>query len=83
MHMQLCGDYPTFLLKCHIYDEHRFDLFQTINPILLANDMYHPNDSEIIHLLLYGDERLQYHTNQTVLKATIHFIEKSLLFSQS
>ena len=72
-----------FLLKCHIYEENRFDLFQTINPILLANDMYHPNDSEIINLLLYGDERLQYHTNQTVLKETINFIEKSLRFSQT
>ena len=70
-----------FLLKCHIYNEHRLDLFQTLNPILLANGLYHLNDSAMVHLLLYGDEKLKVDTNKAILKATITFIEKTLRFS--
>ena len=70
-----------FILKCHIYNEHRLDLFQTLNPILLANGLYHLNDSAMVHLLLYGDEKLQFDTNKAILKATITFIENTLRFS--
>ena len=72
-----------FMLKCPNYNEHRLNLFQTINPILLANNMYNLSDSELVRFLLYGHEKLPHFANQTVLKATINFIEKSSRFSQT
>ena len=52
---------PHFLLKCPSYNEHRQLLFQTLNPILLANNINHRNDCEFMRLLLYGNEKLNFH----------------------
>ena len=64
-----------FLLKCPIYDEYRDDLHQTLNPILMANNMHNLNDNNLERLLLYGHEKFKLHENQSILKATIHFIK--------
>ena len=63
-----------FLLKCPIYNAHRLSLFQTLNPILLDNNLYNLNDIEMGSLLLYGHEKLSFRTNQTIIKETINFI---------
>ena len=67
-----------FLLKCPSYAEHR--LFQTLNPILLANDINHRNDCELVRLL-YGHEKLKFHVNQILLKVTMNFIGNTCRFS--
>ena len=72
-----------FLLNCPIHNVHRLNLFQTLNPILLANDLQNLNDREMIRLLLYGHVKLPFYTNQLILKATINFIEKTTRFSQT
>ena len=70
-----------FLLKCPIYNIHRLSLFQTLNPILLANNLHQLNDNEMSSLLLYGHKKVQFHENQVIIKATIYFIEKTSRFS--
>ena len=47
-----------FLLNCPIYNVQRLIVFQTVNPILLANDLQNLNDREMVRLLLYGCEKL-------------------------
>ena len=69
-----------FLLKCPLFDEHRTDLFRIVNPILVMNNIA-LNDDEIVHLLLYGHEKLNLCENKNILKATINFINKTLRFS--
>ena len=65
-----------FLLQYPSYNEHRHLLFQTLNPILLANDINHRNDCELVRLLLYGNEKLKFHVNHLLLKVTMNFIGK-------
>ena len=48
-----------FLLKYPGYNEHRHLLLQTLNPILLANDINHRNDCELVRLLLSAHEKLK------------------------
>ena len=61
---------------------HRYELFQILNPIMFANDMRFLDDNNLIRLLLYGHEKLKFDENQSVLKATINFIKKTQRFSQ-
>ena len=70
-----------FLLKCPIYNVHRLNLFQTLHPTLLANNLLNLNDREMVRLLLYGHEKLPFHANQIIVKATINFIEMTTRFS--
>ena len=70
-----------FLLECPNYNVHRHHLFQTLNPILLVNNINHQNDLELVRLLLYGHEKLKIHVNQIVLKATMNFIGKTSRFA--
>ena len=63
-----------FLFHCPFYTEQRRVLLQTLNPILLANDLRFLDDKSLLHLLLYGHEKFDYQTNQTILKATISFL---------
>ena len=71
-----------FLMKCSNFNKNRRDLLQTVNSILLANNINRLNDNELIHLfLLYGHEKLKFYENQTILEVTIKFIKKSMRFS--
>ena len=50
--------------------------------MLLANDLQNLNDREMVRLLLYGHEKLLFHANQNIVKATIndfYKLEKSKL----
>ena len=71
-----------FLLKCHIFNVCRLNLFENVNPILIANNLQNLNDSEMVSLLLYGHVKLPFLSNQTILKATISYIEKTYRFPQ-
>ena len=46
-----------------LYTEQRRVLLQTLNPILLANDLRFLDDQSLLHLLLYGHEKFHYQTN--------------------
>ena len=54
-----------------LFDEHRTDLFRIVNPILLRKNIA-LNDDEVVHLLLYGHEKLKLCENKNVLKATVY-----------
>ena len=82
----LCTNAETtqhFLLNCPIYDTLRINLLQTLNPILVMNDLQHLNDKEMTRILLYGHEKLSFDANQTILRATINFIGNTLRFSNT
>ena len=70
-----------YLLHCPIFVEQRRELFLTLNPILLANNMRFLDDNNMVRLLLYGHDKLALLSNQTILKATIKFIRKTSRFS--
>ena len=61
-----------FILKYPNFNEQRNELFRNVDPIMLANNMCHLNDSEMVSLFLYGDEKLNSYENQTILKTTIN-----------
>ena len=71
-----------FLLHCPNFIDQRRELFQTLNPIMLANNLPFLDDKIFVHLLLYGHDKLKLHENHSVLKATIMFIRKTSRFSQ-
>ena len=79
------GDAETshhFLLHCPTFIEHRRNLFETINPIILKNSLHILDDNDMVHLLLYGNDTFKLEENQSILKATIDFIRKSSRFTQ-
>ena len=69
-----------YLLHCPNFINHRLDLFQVLNPIIFANNMRFIDDNSLVHLLLYGHEKLKFHENQTIITATINFIKTSSRF---
>ena len=70
-----------FLLKCPNYNIQRNILFQIVNPILTLYNLNNINDVELVRVLLYGDIKFKFHENQSLLKETINFIDKTLRFS--
>ena len=70
-----------YLLHCPIFVEQRRELFLTLYPILLANNMRFLDDNNMVRLLLYGLDKLALLSNQTFLTATIKFIRKTSRFS--
>jgi len=70
-----------YLLHCPLFVEQRNNLFQTVNPILLENNMRFLDDKHMVHLLLYGHEKVKFLSNQIILKATINFIRNTSRFS--
>ena len=49
-----------FLLHCPNFITHRRTLFDTVNPILRANNTPFLVDIDLINLLLYGDKKLKF-----------------------
>ena len=70
-----------YLLHCPDFTNHRNVLFQVLNPVMFANNMRFLDDQSLVHLLLYGHEKLKLHENRNILKATINFIKGTLRFS--
>ena len=71
-----------FLLECPNYNEHRQELLEPVDSILLLNDMDNITVNTKVHLLLYGHKKLNFHENRVILKATIKYINKTGRFSQ-
>ena len=72
-----------FLRHCPLFANQRLELFQDLNPIILANDLTISNDQNLIKLLLYGHEGLKFEENQRILQATLRFIGKTSRFSRT
>ena len=72
-----------YLLKCSNFNLNRNELFQTVNPILVTNNMYPLSENELVHILLYGHEKLQYRENKTILQAVMNFIGNTSRFSET
>ena len=77
----LCNEKETvehYLLHCPCHDNHRDVLFETlikhISLVILVNPKY------TCDLLLYGDPRYKWDTNNEILKATIEFLISSKRF---
>ena len=70
-----------FLLFCPYFITHRKTLFGVVNPILRVNNITFLSDTKLVHLLLYGDEKLKLEENQKILTATITFIRNTSRFS--
>ena len=70
-----------YLLHCPNFTNHRNQLFQTLTPILQINGIHFIDDNNLVHLLLYGNERFKIEENQRILQATINFIRNTSRFS--
>ena len=70
-----------FLLHCPNFIVHRNVLFNVVNPILRSTPFL--ADEELVHLLLYGNEKFKFEDNQNILIATIEFIRNTSRFSQT
>ena len=71
-----------FLLECPNFTAHRQEFLETIDSILILNDLENISDRNKVHLILYGHDKLNFAENREVLKATIKFISKSGRFSR-
>ena len=72
-----------FILKCPNFNEQGNELFRNVNPTMLANNMHHLNDSEMVCLFLYVDVKLKSYKKRTIFKESINFIGKTSRFSQN
>ena len=72
-----------FLLHCSNFTIHTNTLFNVVNAILRSCNTPFLADEELVHLLLYGDEKFKLEDNQKILKATISFIKNTSRFCQT
>ena len=70
-----------FLLHCHSYNLQRNNLLNHVQATLLSNGLSNLSTEELISIILYGDVRLPYESNKTIIEATLEFIESSKRFS--
>ena len=70
-----------FLLHCHSYNLLRNNLLNHVQATLLSNGLSNLSTEELISIILYGDVRLPYESNKTIIEATLEFIESSKRFS--
>ena len=69
-----------FLLHCPIFDTHRKNLLEDINPFITKLNT-NPEDPNFDKILLYGNDSLAIHENKAILEATLTFINNSGRFS--
>ena len=48
---------------------------------MVANNIRFLDDQSLVHLLLYGHEKLKICENRIILKATINYIKETLRFA--
>ncbi len=74
-------DTEHFLLHCHSHHLQRNNLLNRVQAILLSNGLSNLSNEELVSIILYGDIRLPFESNKTIIKATLEFIESSKRFS--
>ena len=67
-------DTEHFLLHCSSFRLTRVDLFQSVSNITSFSNL---NTKRKIHLLLYGDEKINAEKNRSILDEVGNFIHKS------
>ena len=70
-----------FFLECSLHVDHRLNLLNNVEPILILNDLENIHSNGKVRMLLYGHESFTYHENKKVLKSTINFIRATGRFS--
>ena len=73
-------DTEHFLLLCHAYDIHRRDLLDSVNAILRPYGLSNLPNKELLQILLYGHEKLPFHSNTIILEATLKYIQATERF---
>ena len=74
-------DMEHFLLHCHSYQLQRNSLLSRVQSVLLSCGLSNLSNVELVSILLYVDERLNFESNKMIIKATLDFIESSKRFS--
>ena len=69
-----------FFLLCPFYVTHRVRLMNSVNEILLNNNL--PRFENQIQLLLYGNDSLNYADNKNIIIATLKYIKDTHRFSK-
>ena len=69
------------LLHCHFYQLQRNSLLSSIQSVLLSCGLSNLSNVDLVSILVYGDERLNFESNKIIIKATLDFIESSKRFS--
>ena len=70
-------DTEHFMLHFHSYQLQRNSLHSRVQSVLFSCDLSSPSTVELVSILLYGDERLNFESNKIIIKATLDFIESS------
>ena len=73
-------DTEHFLPLCRAYEIHRRDLLDRVNAILRPHGLSNPLNNELLQILLYGHERLPFHSNKNILEATLKHIQATERF---
>ena len=74
-------DTEHFLLHCHSYQLQRNSLLSRVQSVLLSCGLSNLSNVELVSILFYGDERLNFESDKIIIKATLDFIESSKRFS--
>ena len=64
-----------FLLLCHYFDAQRLVLLDGIKSILQISDITNLSSSNLLKIILYGDERLTENQNKAILEFTLRYIQ--------
>ena len=70
-----------YLLYCRNYDDSRHALMSDL--LTIDSSILSLNDTNLAHLLLFGDKKYNLITNQRILQATIKFIKDSSRFDEA
>ena len=70
-------DAEEFLLLCPSFDARRRDLLAGVSNSLRRNGHSNLSNKVLTLLLFYGDEKLSYDLNRTILNLTIQFHRKT------
>ena len=62
------------LLLCHAFRVPRCDLLASVLPVLRSFDLTDVPNSTLLQILLYGDKKLPFEVNKSILQATIMYI---------
>ena len=74
-------DAEHLLLHCHSYHQQRNSLISRVRSVLLSCGLSNLSNVELFSMLLYGDERLNFESNNIIIKAALDFIKSLKRFS--
>ena len=69
-----------FLLHCHNYNNIRITLMSDLH--MIDPSITFLNDTNLVHLLLFGNSKYNINTNREILIASISYLKISLIFEE-